>query len=60
MDVLNNLIEATTAEIIEEATKISVDCRDKIPSSLMSLYREKKVDKRISKERKGIIWFLRK
>jgi len=56
--ILEDLGEATTAEIIDEASQISRDCRDRIPGTLVALEKDKKVSKRISKEKSAIVWTL--
>lgn len=56
--LLEELGEATTAEIVEEASRVSRECKDRIPRTLIALEEEKKVTKRISKERKAIVWTL--
>jgi hypothetical protein len=56
--ILKNLGEATTAEIIEEASKTAHDCKDRIPGVLVALEDEGKVVKKISKEKKAIVWRL--
>lgn len=56
--ILEDLGEATTAEIIEESSRVSAECRDRIPEALRALEEEKKVTKRLSKEKKGYVWTL--
>jgi hypothetical protein len=56
--ILGDLGEATTAEIIDEASLVSRDCKDRIPKTLIALEKDKKVIKRISKEKKGFVWTL--
>ena len=43
---------------MDEATKLSSSCKDRVPSILITLEIEKKVIKKISKEEKAIVWLL--
>jgi hypothetical protein len=56
--ILGNLGEATTVEIIDEAAKKSHKCKDRVPNTLAALEREKTIIKRISIEKRAIIWAL--
>ena len=56
--ILKTLGEATTTEIIVEASKEAVECKDRVPRTLVVLEREDKVTKRLSKEKKGYVWIL--
>lgn len=56
--ILERLGEATTKEIIEEASKESKECKDRVPGNLVLLEREEVVTKRLSKEKKGYVWTL--
>ncbi len=56
--ILEDLGEATTAEIIDKASVISHDCKDRIPNALVVLEKENRVVKRLSKEKKAIVWRL--
>ncbi len=57
--LLEDLGPSTTAEIIEEAVSMGTkECRDRVPSALIKLQKEKKVKKTISKEKKAIVWEL--
>jgi hypothetical protein len=56
--ILEELGEATTMEIIEESTKVSAECKDRIPEALRALESENKVTKSLSKEKKGYVWSL--
>jgi len=56
--ILEDLGEATTAEIINESSRVSAECKDRIPEALRALEEEKKVTKRLSKEKKGYVWTL--
>lgn len=56
LNLLKDLGEASTAEIIEKASKLSGRCKDLVPVILVVLEKEKKVSRRISKEKKAIIW----
>ncbi len=56
--ILEEIGEATTAEIIDEASQKSRECKDRIPRTLIALEKDKKIIKRISKEKKAIVWTL--
>lgn len=56
--ILENLGEATTTEIIAEAAKESDECKDRVPSNLITLENDEVVTKRFSKEKKGYVWTL--
>ncbi len=56
--VLEELGEASTSEIIAEAAKLSHRCKDRVPSILIALEKDNKVVKKISKEKKAIVWEL--
>ncbi|MHA2462451.1 MAG: DUF4386 domain-containing protein [Candidatus Thorarchaeota archaeon] len=56
--ILERLGEATTSEIIDEASKESIDCKDRVPRNLIILEKEEVVTKRLSKEKKGYVWIL--
>jgi len=56
--ILNNMGEATTKEITEEAAKISVECPDRVPETLRVLEMENRVTKKLSKEKRGYVWSL--
>jgi len=58
IQILERLGEATTKEIIEEASKESKECKDRVPGNLILLEREEVVTKRLSKEKKGYVWTL--
>ena len=56
LNLLKELGEASTAEVIEEASKLTGRCKDLVPVILVVLEKEKKVRRKISKEKKAIIW----
>jgi len=56
--ILKDLGEATTAEIIDESSRVSAECKDRIPEALVALEKDSKVTKRLSKEKKGYVWTL--
>ncbi|MFX1483579.1 MAG: hypothetical protein ACFFCP_10350 [Promethearchaeota archaeon] len=58
--ILEELGEATTTEIIEESSKVSAECKDRIPEALRTLESENKITKKLSKEKKGYVWSLAK
>lgn len=55
---ITQLNEATTTEIMEMASKISSECKDRLSATLASLLNEGKIQKKLSKEKKAIIWSL--
>ncbi|MGY5852095.1 MAG: DUF4386 domain-containing protein [Candidatus Thorarchaeota archaeon] len=56
--ILEKLGEATTTELITEATKESTQCKDRVPRTLTALERDGEVTKKFSKEKKGFVWTL--
>ncbi|MCK5238410.1 MAG: DUF4386 domain-containing protein [Candidatus Thorarchaeota archaeon] len=56
--ILKDLGEATTTEIIVEASKESLECKDRVPRTLKALEIDNEVTKRLSKEKKGYVWTL--
>lgn len=56
--ILKDLGEATTTEIIDESSRVSAECKDRIPEALVALENDQKVTKRFSKEKKGYVWAL--
>ena len=58
--ILEKLGESTTVEIIDEVSRVarSPECKDRIPGTLVALEKDKKVVKRISKEKHAIVWKL--
>ena len=48
----------STEEIIQFVSENAEECRDKVPQALISLTREGKVMKELSKEKKAFVWFL--
>jgi predicted transcriptional regulator len=54
--ILEDLGLASTAEIIEEVLDLPNNCKDKVPSILISLEKKKFITKKISKEKRGIVW----
>ena len=56
--ILKDLSEATTAEIMDESSRVSAECKDRIPEALSTLELDQKVTKRFSKEKKGYVWSL--
>jgi len=56
--ILKELGEATTAEIVAEATKDADECKDRVPRTLKAMELENEVTKRFSKEKKGYVWSL--
>lgn len=58
--ILQDLGEATTGEVIEETLDLPNNCKDKVPELLRTLERYNMVSKKLSKERKGIVWWINK
>lgn len=58
LTILKTLDEATTAEIMEEAAKVSQECTDRVPGTLSTLETENLVTKKLSKEKNGFVWSL--
>ncbi len=56
LNLLKELGEASTAEVIERASKLTGRCKDLVPVILVVLEKEKKVSRRLSKEKKAIVW----
>ncbi len=56
--ILERLGEATTIEIIEEASKEADECKDRVPRNLILMEKEEVVTKRLSREKKGYVWSL--
>ena len=54
--ILEDLGEATTAEVIKETLDLPNNCKDKVPSLLKTLQRYNLISQRISKEKKAIVW----
>ena len=57
--LLDDMGEATTEEIIKEAETLGVaECRDRVPPSIADLYNEGLLKRKLSKEKKAIVWSL--
>lgn len=56
LNILRELGESSTAEVIAGASKLTGRCKDLVPVILVVLEKEKKVSRRISKEKKAIVW----
>lgn len=56
LNILRELGESSTAEVIKGASKLKGRCKDLVPVILVVLEKEKKVSRRISKEKKAIVW----
>ena len=56
LNILRELGESSTAEVIHSASKLEGRCKDLVPVILVVLEKEKKVSRRISKEKKAIVW----
>ncbi|MHA1975051.1 MAG: hypothetical protein ACTSW1_18820 [Candidatus Hodarchaeales archaeon] len=58
--LLEDMKEATTKELVEEATTLGIaECPDRLPSALAELASQGKIKKYISKEKKAIVWSLK-
>ncbi|MFX0087044.1 MAG: hypothetical protein ACFFAU_15405 [Candidatus Hodarchaeota archaeon] len=59
MFTLQDLGEATTEELIAEAEILGIaECRDRIPSAIADLNEEGLLNRKLSKEKKAIVWSL--
>ncbi len=58
INILRNLGEVTTEQLVEEAGKVSKECKDRIPGTLITLEEENMISKTISKEKKALVWAL--
>ena len=57
--LLDDIGELTTEELIAEIELLGIDeCRDRVPSALADLSEENLIDKKLSREKKAIIWSL--
>ena len=56
--ILKQMGEATTTEIIDESSKVSAECKDRIPEALSAMEAENRVTKKLSREKKGYVWTL--
>ena len=57
--LLEDMGEATTEELIKEAETLGVaECRDRVPPSIAGLYDEGMLKRKLSKEKKAIVWSL--
>ena len=56
--ILEDLGEATTAEIVDEATAVSNDCKDRVPHTLVLMEKDHIIKRNISKVKKAIVWSL--
>ena len=56
LQLLKDIGEASTAEVIDKASNLGERCKDLVPVILVVLEKEKKVSRKISKEKKAIIW----
>ncbi len=59
IELLKDIKEATTAELIKEAESLGIDeCSDRIPAALAELGSQELITKTLSREKKAIIWSL--
>ncbi|UCE14648.1 MAG: hypothetical protein JSV04_05560 [Candidatus Heimdallarchaeota archaeon] len=59
VELLKDMNEATTAELIKEAEMLGIkECSDRIPAALAELASEGKISKHVSREKKALIWTL--
>ncbi len=57
--LLHNDGPSTTEELITEAESLGIaECRDRLPGALAALNSEGKLTKKLSKEKKAIVWDL--
>ncbi|MFX0113805.1 MAG: hypothetical protein ACFFB3_04600 [Candidatus Hodarchaeota archaeon] len=55
---LSEFGERSTSEIIKNITRENKDCIDRIPGALVALREKNQVKRRLSKERKAVVWSL--
>ena len=51
-------MEIGIKDIIVEASKASLECKDRVPRTLKALEMDNEVTKRFSNEKKGFVWTL--
>ncbi len=56
ISILKEISEATTSEIVELAMKEDKDCKDRIPGALVALRENNLIKRRLSKEKRAVIW----
>jgi hypothetical protein len=56
--ILEEKGELSTAEIVQEASKMSKKCKDSVPWTLISLEKKRKISKKLSKQKKGYVWYI--
>ena len=56
--ILEEFGELTTSEIILEASKLSKKSKYSVPWTLISLEKKKRISKKLSKEKKGYVWYI--
>ncbi|MHA2334347.1 MAG: hypothetical protein ACXAEU_20135 [Candidatus Hodarchaeales archaeon] len=56
--LLEDLGPSTTQELITEANTFSSECADRLPGTLVKLEKEGKIKKKLSREKKAIVWSL--
>ena len=50
--------ESSTSEIVKNVTKIDEECADRIPGALVALREKNQIKRRLSKEKKAVVWSL--
>jgi hypothetical protein len=58
ISILSEIGESSTSEIIKRITKENNDCIDRVPGALVALKEKKRVTRRLSKEKKAVLWSL--
>ncbi len=58
LEYLNEKNAETTEGLIKFVSQEAEECRDKVPQALISLSKEGKVVKKLSKEKKAFVWSL--
>jgi len=57
--LLDEIGELTTEELMAEVELLGInECRDRVPSALADLSEEKLVDRKLSREKKAVVWSL--
>lgn len=58
ISILSEQGEISTGEIIRKVSREENDCIDRIPSVLVALKENNRIKRRLSKEKKAILWSL--
>ncbi len=58
LSILSENGESSTSVIIKRITKENNDCIDRVPGALVALKEKDRVKRRLSKEKKAVLWSL--